>query len=106
MMIVMPALAQGKQGNDRIVAAGVAGRVASRSPHVSQGVHHESGVVKDDSRDYETPDQHLRAIGAPSRTQSFEQLAETIKAECQQHRRHDIKTIKESQFGKLQPILH
>lgn len=100
----VPALAEGEQREQPVVAAGVAGAVAPAAEHVRERVDRVGGVVTGDRRDEKAPDEHLPAGGAELRLGALEQCAEAEHAEREQHGHEDVETVQPAQFGELQEV--
>jgi hypothetical protein len=71
-MVVMPAFPEGYQGQERFVAAFVAGTESLAPPEVIQGVDGAGGMKQHRGGEEETPDQHLGTGGSQGRGLQFQ----------------------------------
>ena len=76
MMIIVPALTEGDQRKDKMVAACIRCVIAAITDLMRQGGDGERHVIQHDGGNHETPDQHLPPIGAEVRSHVCQQLPE------------------------------
>ncbi len=92
VVVVVPALAHGEDGQDRVVAGVVAGHIAPRAAHMGQGIDAEGGVV----------DRHR----APAEADHQAGPAGQEKAQgAQGDRRQQLVSVQPAQLGVARKIL-
>jgi hypothetical protein len=101
VVVVVPALAEGDQGQDQAVAAEVVGVVAAVADDVGQRVDAEGGVVGQHRAEAEAPGQQLAARGAQLRRMHGQEVAQHVQAHGQGQRRQRVPAIQEAQLGIL-----
>ena len=84
VVVVVPALAEGDQRQEGVVAAVVAGGEAARAPEMRQRIDGDRGMEQHDRRHEEAPHQQLRAVGAQLRMGAFKPAAQRVQARRQQ----------------------
>ena len=97
-MVVVPALAEGQQGEPEIVAAVVAGVETAAAVPVRQRVDGHRGMEQHHGGNEEAPHQHLRPVGAQLRGRAFQQRAKTVQGGGQQHRHHGVVAVQPAQL--------
>lgn len=75
-MIVVPSFAERDQRNKPIVPAVIVCGEAAFTKNVCERIDGEGAVIKNDSADEESPDQHLEARGSQARSVSLERRAQ------------------------------
>lgn len=101
VMVVVPAFAEGHDGEPPVVTAVVAGVKAAIAKYVGYGVNAEGPVVEKGGADEETPDQHLKTVSSKTRRVLFEQGPDTIDGKRQYDGRNNVVVVQETQFRIL-----
>ncbi len=91
VMVVVPALADGKEGGERVVARFVDRVEPARPEQVVHGVDGERGVRERDCRQAESPDEPRQA-------------ADQVHRHRQQQRRHEEVRAQEADFPELREV--
>ena len=93
MVVIVPTLAQGDEGEDRAVAR-IVGSLETTFPHqVSHRVDATGAVEEKGGADEEAPDEHLPAIGAESGSEGFEGNSETEKRNRKEDGHNEIEAV-------------
>ena len=104
MVVVVPALAEGDQGQDQAVAAEVVGVVAAVADDVGQRVDAEGGVVGQHRAEAEAPGQQLAARGAQLRRVDRQVVAQHVQPHGQGQRRQRVPAVQKAQLGVFREI--
>jgi hypothetical protein len=106
MMVVMPSLAKGDDREDEAVLTVVTCLESSFSEYVSERVNAERTVIEQGRTDAKSPCKHLKGAGPKFRVVRLKEVAEPRDPETKKHRWHNVVSLKETELGKLNEILH
>ena len=106
VMVVVPALAQGKDCHDKVIATTV-GRWKTPSSHqVREGIDRVRDVVKKDRRDEEAPHDELGTVRSQSGHARVQHLAEGIQSRREENGNHGCVPIDPAQLGEFEPVTY
>src|SRR6266576_3486867 len=88
MMVIVPALAEGEESQEPIVAAGVRGFVAARTKEVRERIDGEGVMPQKHGAQAETPHKEMPSANKPQRR-------------AERDRRHHVVFVQPAKFGEL-----
>ena len=104
VMVVVPPLAQGNGGEQRVVAAVVGGVVAPAPPAVGERVDAEGRVIEQHRRDREPPHEHLPGARAELGPGACEPAPERGARGAERDERQPVDALDQSQLRKPHPV--
>ncbi len=106
VMIVVPAFAQGDEGQQEAVAAVVIGLEASFSEEMGQGVDGGGGVEQRGGADEESPDEQLPAVRAEGGEKMVQHGPGDEQSDGEKNWDHRIKAIEPNEFRIFGEVAH
>ena len=99
VVVVVPAFAQGDEGEPEVVAALVGGFEALIAPDVGEAVDEEGAVQEEDGADKEAPDEELPAIGAEAGGEFLKEPAGGVEGEAHEGGDDEVEAVQEDELG-------
>ena len=106
MVVVVPSLSKGDEGEDEAVLAVVARLESSLADDVREGIDAERAVIQQRCADAEAPCEHLKRVGSKTRIVGLKVSTKEGDRDSKQDRRKDVQLLKEYKLRKLGQILY
>ena len=106
VVVVVPALAERDEREERIVAAVVVRVVAAPSPAMRERVDRDGGVEQHDGRHEEAPDEHLRRARPELGMVALQPAAPQEQRRRERDRHEHVEAIEQAQLGEALEVAH
>ena len=104
VVIIVPAFAEGDQGEKEVIARVVTGVEAAFSPDMCEGIDEQGAMEQDGSGDKERPDEELPHRGAERWCKGFQRRADGEHDDTEGDRDDLIVAVEPDEFGKFHKI--
>lgn len=106
VVVVVPSLSKGDEGEDEAVLAIVTGFESGLADNVSERVDAEGAVVEQRSADAETPREHLKWRGSELGIIRSQEVSKPRDCDSKKHWGNYVVTLQESKLWKPNEVLY